>query len=95
MIKSIITHTHMYIKCSTNFVFLYGFLITFFLTPPDIFYCMIYCMCVCDALNPIDLQTCYQGQIVHQGKMELGGPSVEVDSSQPSPPCPAKFGSSS
>lgn len=48
------------------------------------------CKCVCDALNPIDLQICYQGQIVHQGKMSLSGHLVEVD------PTPiAKFGSSS
>lgn len=36
------------------------------------------CKRVCDALNPIDLQSCYQGQIVHQGKTSLSGPSVEV-----------------
>lgn len=40
------------------------------------------CVSVCDALNPIDRQTCYQGQIVHQGKMPQ---SVEVDPNLSSP----------
>lgn len=43
------------------------------------------CVSVCDALNPIDRQTCYQGQIVHQGKMPQSGPSVEVDPNLSSP----------
>lgn len=47
-------------------------------------------VCVCDALNPIDLQiSCYQGQIVRQGKMY--GPFLEVDPNSFHPHCRARF----
>lgn len=51
---------------------------TLFMRPKN-FYCMI---CVCDALNPPDNQTRYEGQIVRQGKTYQTDPrsvSVEVD----------------
>lgn len=79
-----ISHTN--IKCSTN-TWIYkiqhpvvgplSHLLCW--CPPTFSTAWYMCKCVCDALNPIDLQTCYQGQIVHQGKMSLSGPFVEVE----------------